>query len=413
MVILKKKRPQQPSHSNFLKKENYSQVLKRIIKSKRFGIELGLERTRETLRALGSPDKAYSICQIGGTNGKGSTSMMLGEILKKEGHTVGVFTSPHLERFTERFRVNGLEVLETDVVEAVEEIESHVKEPLTFFEWSTSIALVVFKKKGCNKVILEVGLGGRLDATTAAKRELVVVTGIDFDHQEYLGHTLQEIANEKAAIVVRGEPALIGMTGRSEGRGLLKDAMSGLGALPLRCLDECDIEKTPGHWSSMTRQNAACAIRAAAMFGCQIDHDTAIESIETLKLPGRMETIKTRNNTFILDGAHNGGAARKLAQDVGAVDVIVLGINNDKDVEKIIAGLSLLTQAWIVTKSKSDRAIEPVELATAIKKQDQKVSVVQAPSIENALAQVRPGDTALICGSLYLVGEASALIQKS
>ena len=393
--------------------DEYQKIVDTITSSRRFGIELGLSKTKELLKRCGSPDRQYVTYQVAGTNGKGSTTLFLAALLKSEGHKVGVFMSPHLERFTERFVVDEKEATPQEVVEATQRISKEIKEPLTFFEWSVAIALVHFEAKGCDRAVLEVGLGGRLDATTAADRQGVVITGIDYDHQEYLGDTLEEIAKEKAAVAMAGKPAFVGVTGKTEAKATLVSECLRLGASPVECLQEEDVLKTPLHWGKNRRQNAACAYHAARLFGVDIASQDAINILRQVVLPGRLEPVLHGEQTFILDGAHNPGAAKNLKEQVKHVDLVIVGINGDKNAEEMIKTLLPISSTWITTASDSERAMTSGALEKLILKLESTKQVCSSQSVEEAISSSKKYKRVLICGSLYLVGEARSILAKS
>src|SRR5512136_46454 len=187
----------------------FDEILTHIYGLGRFGMKPGLEKIRSLLKALSDPQDSFDVIHVAGTNGKGSTSAFLASILAANGHKVGLFTSPHLIRFTERIRINGLEIAEKDVVSVAERVLSAASPGTTFFEIVTAMACLYFAEQGVGPAIMETGMGGRLDATNVATGILSLITPISLDHCEYLGDTIALIAREKAGVIKTGMPTVV------------------------------------------------------------------------------------------------------------------------------------------------------------------------------------------------------------
>ncbi len=400
------------------------------------GMRPGLERIEGLLAAIGNPERAFRIVQVGGTNGKGSVSAMLATILEAAGRRVGLYTSPHLCDFRERIRVNGRLISESDVVDGVEAIGTLVARlDATMFEAATALALDYFARENVEIAVLEVGLGGRLDATTVGAPEVGVLSRIDYDHQAYLGSTLTAIAREKAAIIrsgvafsARQEPeaeevlvrraAEVGVPLALEGRdlhvtvsGFALDGqrlnLSGPGwrLEDVRC-------RLPGVFQP---DNALLAAAAARQVGAS---DEAIRrGLATVEWPGRFQILRG-DPLVILDGAHNPGGARALAGSLraylpGRALTLVIGISADKDQAGILAALAPLASRLILTAYRSPRAASPDALRRLLPPTEARVEI--AGSLEEALSLTKAEPrTPVVCvaGSLYLVGEALALARR-
>lgn len=396
------------------------------------GMRPGLERIETLLAAIGNPERAFRIVQVGGTNGKGSTSAMLAAILEAGGHRVGLYTSPHLCDFRERIRVNGTLISEADVVDGVEAIGTLVTRlDATMFEAATALGLDHFVREGVEIAVLEVGLGGRLDATTVGEPVVEVLSRIDYDHEAYLGGTLAQIAGEKAAIIrsgvavaARQEPeveevlrrraAEVGVPLALEGREL--HVIVGGFTLDGQRLDLAG----PGWRLEDVRcrllgvfqpGNALLAAAAARELGAP---EAAIRrGLATVDWPGRFQILR-RDPIMILDGAHNPGGARALAASLrayfpGQALTLVIGISADKDQTGILAALAPLASRLVLTAYRSPRAAPPGALRALLPPGPAQVEVASSLREALALATVEPR-TPIICvaGSLYLVGEALA-----
>ena len=396
------------------------------------GMRQGLDRIEALLQAIGNPERAFRIVQVGGTNGKGSVSAMLAAILRAAGRRVGLYTSPHLTDFSERIRVDGRPIPEADVVDGVEAIGTLVARlDATMFEATTALGLDHFAREGVEIAVLEVGLGGRLDATTVGTPILEILSRIDYDHQASLGHTLTEIAAEKAAIIRSG----VAFAARQEPEAeevLVRRAA--VAHVPLELagrelhvavrgftLQGQRLDLSGPGWrlddvlcrllGVFQPDNALLAAAAAHHLGAG---EAAIRrGLATVQWAGRFEIIH-REPIVILDGAHNPGGARALAASLaayfpGQALTLVLGISADKDVAGILGALAPLASRLILTAYASPRAASPAALRASLPPCTAEVRT--ASSLREALSlAVTPPLTPIICvaGSLYLIGEALA-----
>jgi dihydrofolate synthase/folylpolyglutamate synthase len=389
----------------------------------------GLERIEGLLDALGRPEQRYRLVQVGGTNGKGSVSAMLAAILRSAGHRVGLYTSPHLVSFRERIRVDGEPIPEDGVVDGVEALGTLVARfDATTFEATTALALDHFAREAVDVAVLEVGLGGRLDATTVGTPEVAVIARIDLDHQAVLGSTLGAITAEKAAIIRGGvavsaaqdpeaervivaRAAAVGVPLLLEGRDLsVSVARRGPDGQQLDCAG-------PG-WSlaglelampgSFQPSNALLAVTAARALGAG---DAAIRAgLARAWWPGRFQVLRRTRGFLVLDGAHNPAGARALAvslRDVfGQTRVtFVLGVLADKDAAGIVAALAPLADRFVLVAPASSRAAAP-EALRALVPAAARVEIAKSP-VEALEVAGRAATTPVVCvaGSLFLIGD--------
>ena len=396
------------------------------------GMRQGLERIEALLDAIGNPERAFRIVQVGGTNGKGSVSAMLAAILHAAGRRVGLYTSPHLTDFSERIRVDGRAIPEADVVDGIEAIGTLVTRlDATMFEATTALGLDHFAREGVEIAVLEVGLGGRLDATTVGRPVLEVLSRIDYDHQASLGHTLTEIAGEKAAIIRSG----VAVAARQEPEAeevLVRRAAAARVPLELAGRDLHVVARTfaldgqrldlrgPG-WrlddvlcrllGVFQPDNALLAAAAAQHLGA--DEAAIRRGLATVQWPGRFQIIG-REPIVILDGAHNPGGARALAASLaayfpGQALTLVLGIAADKDVGGILGALAPLASRLILTTYASPRAASPATLRASLPPCTAEVRTAGSLREALSLAATTPRPPIIcVAGSLYLIGEALA-----
>ncbi|HSK63690.1 MAG TPA: cyanophycin synthetase, partial [Pyrinomonadaceae bacterium] len=367
-------------------------------------------------------ERSFTCVQIAGTNGKGSTAVMLDAIGRAAGIKTGLYTSPHLVSITERIRIAGTDITPEDfarqatTVRAVAEdllVRKELEARPTFFEHVTAIALLAFREAGVELAILETVLGGRLDSTTAAKAEIIGITQIAMDHEEYLGHTLASIASEKAAVIRPGVTAVIGQQD-PEALAVLLARCAAVGVQPL-LEPNTDIYK---NFSLSLRgahqiKNASVAIRLAEALN--IPRESVIRGLKTTRHPGRLELIPP----FLLDGAHNPAGAEALRDYLkefydGPLTVI-FGAMRDKKLDQIAEILFPIADCLILTTIQNPRAA-PVETLTLLAKKFTRGVVIEttssAEAVRTALAQASPGELICITGSLYLIGETRPLIQK-
>src|SRR5713226_5801378 len=391
-------------------------------------IKLGLANTETLLAALGNPHQDFPAVQIAGTNGKGSTAVTLDSICREAGIRTGLFTSPHLISITERISIEGGQVSEADfarlttqVKEIAEELVKRGKlEALpTFFEHVTAIALLAFREAKVDLAILETGLGGRLDSTTAAGAETVAITSIAMDHEEYLGHSLAEIAAEKAAIIRPGVAAIVAPQ-KEEALEVIVRRCEAVGVEPRfiepRLYESISIGLRDRHQI----ENVSTAIALAEALrekGFAISRAAIIRGVETATHPGRLELWEGQPR-ILFDGAHNPAAAHALRdyldEFVAEPITMIFGAMRDKALTEMAAVLFPIADQLILTELDNPRAASLDMLKLAVPENFAAAGIHRASSPDEALRiakEVTPAD-GLICvtGSLYLVGAVQKLL---
>jgi dihydrofolate synthase / folylpolyglutamate synthase len=390
-------------------------------------VKFGLENIIEVLRALGDPQEAFPSVHVAGTNGKGSTCAMIEAAARTAGKRTGLYTSPHLVEPTERIVIDGKPVtkdLFVDAFNRVHEVGLRMETHPTYFETVTAMAFLLFRDVSIELGVIEVGLGGRLDATNVLDPALSVITPVDFDHEAFLGSSLEQIAGEKAGILKPGVAAVIAPQ-RPEAESVIRRRAAEIGA-PLDFVRTAEVQQiridrydsefqfrdTSIHCPLAGRHqvvNAATA--AAALFKL----DISTKGIESTRWPGRLEVV-SRAPDIILDGAHNPAGARALAQHIHDFYSdrkvwLIYGAMRDKSVQEITEILFPLASHVIVTAPAFARALRPEALAEA----SDHPSIRVAGDLRHALEIIEtagPSDVIFITGSLYLVGEARALLVK-
>jgi dihydrofolate synthase/folylpolyglutamate synthase len=396
--------------------------------------KLGLERIRAVLQALGRPQDRLRFVHIAGTNGKGSTCAMLESALRVSGLRTGLFTSPHLAEPTERIRIDGHPIAADRFAEAFNRVHAAnaLDNHTTYFETVTAMALLVFAEEGADMVVLEVGLGGRLDATNVVSPDLCVITPVDFDHEAFLGKSLEAIAGEKAGILKPGVPAVFARQ-RPEAARVLDQRATELSIPVARTADwsVCDLDiDARGSRFRLTGERdlrLACplagehqvenAVTAATALACLGVADSAIEAgIARARWPGRLERVCERPE-IILDGAHNPAGARALADYIDRFYShrpvrLIYGAMRDKAIDEISGILFPRAQQVIVTAPQQARALAPEALRDIGAHPDLRT----APTLRDALALIEdasPEDVIFVTGSLFLVAEARAILTST
>jgi len=408
-----------------------------------FGIKLGLDNMKGMLASLGQPQEKFSAIHVAGTNGKGSVSAMLERIFRLNGYKTGLYTSPHLVEVRERIRVNGRMIPEDTFCRLLLDLKKKEKKlkkagqltgSLTFFEILTLCAFEYFSQEEVDLAMVEVGLGGRFDATNVITPELSVITSVSYDHQQYLGYTLAKIASEKAGIIKKGLACLAGVKNktvlkviekkcREKGAPLIRAFSQGRKLTHRSTPDGYQFTfKTPSATYRFQPslpglhqgENAAIAIAAAETLGeqgYQLKKDKIVEAIETVNWPGRLEVI-SRVPLIILDGGHNEDGARAVSdyvrEKIGQPLILVFAIMKDKDLEKVAAKLFPLASRIILTRPPLDRAARPEDIAQRLKKFSPLFFLEDdVPSALRLALTLSSGKVpVLVAGSLFLVGEA-------
>ena len=387
-------------------------------------IKLGLTNTERLLAALGDPHKRFPSVQIAGTNGKGSTAVMLESICREAGIRVGLFTSPHLISITERIRIDGREITEDEFARLTEQVKQTAEALVqrgelqtlpTFFEHLTAIALLAFREANVELAILETGFGGRLDSTTAAGAQIVAITPIAMDHEEYLGQTLAEIAAEKAAIIRPGVRAIIA-TQEDETMSVISARCEEVGVTPRLVLAHQYENVKLGLRGRHQVANAATAIALAEALReneFTISNEAIVSGLENAKHPGRLEFWEGKP-PILFDGAHNPAAAQALREYldefVHQPITMIFGAMRDKRLRDIAAILFPVASKVILTELDNPRAATAGDLRTACPEDFGQRDLHGARSVTEALQVALevtgPDGLILVTGSLYLVGAA-------
>lgn len=416
--------------------EATAEILGRL---ERFGIKLGLDTTRELLTRLGSPERRYRTVLVAGTNGKGSTAAFLAAMGTAAGYCTGLFTSPHLETVRERLRIDGRGIgaadLDRRLARVVEAGQRWLGHPPSYFESLCVTALDWFADRGVDLAVLEVGIGGRLDATNVCEPDVSVITTLDFDHQEVLGYSIEEIAREKAGILRAGRPALTAATGpglaeverraAEVGADLhVFDPTTGVTAVDERLEGQSfDLETGTGRrrleislGGAHQRVNAALAARAAELLAATgldaLDPDAIRRGAAASRWPGRLERVELGGGRVVLlDAAHNPAGAAALADHLErhfAGHTLLFGVLRKKNAAAMLERLVPVADRVVLTRPPSERAQPPTDLPIAGARE---LEIVD--DLEQALARaLERSERVVICGSLYLVGEARTLLRR-
>ena len=429
---------------------DYKESLKYIEETHKFGIRLGLDNMSKLLELLGNPQDKLNVIHVAGTNGKGSTCSFITSMLKECGYKVGLYTSPYLETFTERIRINGENIPQEDVARIVtlirEKIDQMVSEGYSYpteFEIVTTMAFYYYCEQNVDFVALEVGLGGRYDATNIIKKsDISVITSISLDHVGILGDTVAKIAYEKGGIIKENGIAVV-YDQSDEAKNVIKDICKEKNAKYIEVkFDDVNIKK-----SDINSQIYDCTVMGQRYEDLEIqligDHQinnsilalSAIEILKELKYlnineddirkglintrwPGRIEKLMD-NPTFIIDGAHNEDGARSLAKAIeknfkGKKGTLLIGILEDKDIDGVLEILMPYFNKVITTTPDNDRAINCEVLKDKISKYID--NVVSIENIEDAvnytLKDAKEDDVIISAGSLYMIGTVRTILNN-
>lgn len=428
----------------------YPDALQYLYGLQRLGIKLGLDNIRRLLDALGNPERAFRAIHVGGTNGKGSTAALLTAILRTAGYHVGLYTSPHLLNFTERIQVNGEPIGPEAVAALTGEVKAAVDAAFpaapddlpshpTFFEVTTALAFLHFARSGVEWAVVEVGLGGRYDATNVLAPDLAVITNVTVEHQDLLGESLEAIAVEKAGIIKAGvplvsaaaEPALdVLRRSCAEREASLLHVPAAYAWRREVALPDGQVFhlRGPGGERRDLRirllgrhqlVNAATAVAAADALqarGIALPETAIREGLAAARWPGRLEVVGERPRVLV-DGAHNPAACRAvrdfLEEEVPGRRILVFGVLKDKDWAGMMAILLPACSATFLCRPPSDRAADPALLLGTAWRLCPDVGVVSEPAAALAAARAlaRPGDTLLVAGSLFTAGAALAALR--
>jgi dihydrofolate synthase / folylpolyglutamate synthase len=414
----------------------YPEILAYLFSLHRFGVKLGLEAITDILQRLDHPQRTYPTLHIAGTNGKGSSSAMLAAMLQAGGYRVGLYTSPHLVDFRERIRVQDEQISEECVCGLTEHLRQ-VADPvnsLTFFELTTAMAFQHFLNEQVDIAVIEVGLGGRFDATNVLDPLGVLITGIGLDHEMYLGPTLQAIAREKAGIIHQKVPVVLGQMPEGVSQ-IFEDIAQESNAPLFRFGQEFSIsEVSPTEFTYRGLQDSFSGLRTNLLGRHQMNNachalallesataerfplsiDSIKSGLQQVRLKGRLEIVQ-HHPMIVLDGAHNPLGAQVLFDFLqsqlhdcpGRKLIVMLGMMQDKNIGEFLRVLLPLVHSLIITEPHIDRAMSADALAQAVPRDDLTRCVIRNPW--EAYCQARdsadPSDLICVTGSLFLVGE--------
>ena len=389
-----------------------------------FGIKFGLASIRALLARLGNPDHAFRSIHVAGTNGKGSVTAMVDSVLRRAGHRSARYTSPHLIDLSERFVVDGRAVATAELARAAEDVRQAIEAAIadgtlsakpTFFEATTAMAFDMFRRAGVEFAVVEVGLGGRLDSTNVIDPIVTAITSIDFDHQQYLGNTLAEIAGEKAGIIKPGVPVVVGdvapdafavieRIARERGAALIRAGAAARDYGPIRL----------GLRGEHQRANAQVAMRVLETLeriGVTIGTEAIVDGLTNVTWPGRLDHRTLSNGReIVLDAAHNPAGASALASYLrslgGPPPTLVFGAMRDKDVDGMLTVLLPAVGRVIVTRPSNPRAADPEALASRIRALQPSLAVEVVASPGDAVARAaRTLALVVVAGSIFLLGD--------
>jgi len=426
---------------------NYEETITWLYSFEKFGIKLGLDRIKFICKKLGNPQNNYKSIHVGGTNGKGSVCRFLQSILTTSGYKTGVYTSPHIQRFSERFIIDNKEISDSDIVLLVKKIKPIVNEMIkkdntpTFFEIITAMNFLYFKEKNVDFAVIEVGLGGRFDATNIIEPIISVITNVTLEHQDILGHKIEDISFEKAGIIKNKIPLIT--AAKDFALDVIKKVADEKDA-SITIIDAGSWKKIKGgvDWQEFLingslkdynvkttllgehqGENIALTIAVTEklqMSGVYITDEALVEGIEKAENPGRMEIIGFEP-LIILDGAHNVAGVTSLKNSLKDDFVynnliLVLGILSDKNVKEMLEIIAPIGDVIVTTKSQNKRATEPVKLKEMIEKLNFKNKVVVKNKVNDAvkyaISIAKKDDFICITGSLFTVGEARDYLVK-
>jgi dihydrofolate synthase/folylpolyglutamate synthase len=431
---------------------NYTEAMNYIRNTAKFGSNLGLERTEKILEFLGEPHKKLKCIHIAGTNGKGSTTAMLSEVLKEAGFKVGMYISPYLEEFEERMQINGTNISKDDlsrvitrVSETVERVVELGYEHPTEFEIITCAMFLYFYDMNVDYAVVEVGLGGRLDSTNVITPVLSIITSISYDHMKILGNTLGEIAYEKAGIIKKDVPVVL-YPQEQESLLIIKrvcsEKTSKIIEVPEQCVElkAMDIHNRNNYTQNLIiktdndcydielsllgkHQMLNCAVVVFAVEelinqGMNISKQHMLNALKKVKWPGRLEVMNLKP-LVVIDGAHNIDGIKKLSESLDMYFsyekiILILGILADKQVKEMINTIVPKAHKVIAVTPNSERAELASELAEEIREINDNVQVIEdyQEAYETALASCGHKDLLLISGSLYMIGDMRRIINN-
>lgn len=396
----------------------------RLFALEQFGIKLGLDNITTIVDALGRPDRAYGTVHVGGTNGKGSVTAMVERGVRAAGHRTGRYTSPHLFDIEERVSIDGapidartFDTVTADLLMTVDDLRrsGRLPHPPTFFEATTAIAFEVFRRAAVTTAVVEVGLGGRYDATNVISPNVTAITSIDFDHERHLGNTLAQIAFEKAGIIKPNTPVVVGRVA-PEPFAVIQDVAT-LQRAPL-------VVARPAERGTCVqlalngehqRRNAVVAVEVLKLLGAS--REAIVTALTDVEWPARLEWLRLPGGCDVLiDAAHNPSGAQALAEYVAAIGgplPMIIGVMRDKDVEAIVRALAPAVSQFVTVAVDSPRALPAGELAHIIARTVPGTPCRASDNAQTALGEICAGnDRVVMAGSIFLVGPERARLMR-
>jgi dihydrofolate synthase/folylpolyglutamate synthase len=415
----------------------YNQAIEWLYSFEKYGIKLSLERIVFICEKLGDPQNNYDVIHVGGTNGKGSVCKYISSILTSAGYRVGLYTSPHIQHFSERFVIDNNEISEDEIVLLIEKVKSIVDEMIksnnipTFFEITTAMAFEYFFDKKVDYAVIEVGLGGRFDATNIINPIISVITNVTLEHQDRLGNTIDEISFEKAGIIKENNPVITAAEDTAL-NVIQKNAIQKNASLTV--IDKSSWEKTGGNlnWQNFIvhgkikdyfvktslqgifqGENLALSlmcIEVLQMKGVYVTDEDIKKGVENTTNLGRMEILDFEP-VILIDGAHNISGMNMLKTTIKkdfTYDklILVIGILSDKNIKEMVKIISTVADKIIVTKSSNIRAAEPAKLKEFFKPKNSIIKNSVSEAVKYAKSIAKKQDIIVITGSLFTISEA-------
>jgi dihydrofolate synthase / folylpolyglutamate synthase len=419
--------------------KGYDDTLEYLGRLEKFGTVFGLENIEWILSLLGNPHRRIKTVHVAGTNGKGSVASMLSCMLQEEGYKVGKYTSPHLVSFTERITVNEVEIREEEVATIANDLRKRARDAdenrfFTYFDFTTALAFEFFYEKQADICIVETGLGGRLDSTNVVMPLVSIITNVDYDHMNYLGNEISDIAREKAGIIKRGVPVVTGTDGLA--LRVIEETASGTGSAVYAlgrdfcCKKELDQRMTYVGMKTKFENvfvnlrgdyqfdNGALALATAECLtstGFPMDEGAMRKGLSRVEWPGRLEVV-SENPTILLDAAHNAHGAHSLKGYLKSHysekrKILVFGVMKDKAYEEILKEILPLFDKVIFTRPDIERALSPQDLMSHAPGARITESVKKA--LKEARNVANDEDLIVVTGSIYTIGEARSIIART
>ena len=395
---------------------SYKRALAYLYRLESPTFKLGLDRIRELLDKAGNPEKRLKVIHVGGTNGKGSVCSMIASALEEAGYKVGLYTSPHLKKFNERIRINGRQITDKEVVKYFLKLKPHIKNQ-SFFEITTAMAFLYFMEKNVDFAVIEVGLGGRLDATNVITPLISVITNVGLEHTDLLGKTIEKIAFEKSGIIKKGVPIVTGAKGNA--LKVVKKIAKERNApcYLVKKQKRIEFRYLYGDYQQQNKDLAITSIDILKKYHhLRIGEKQIVKGIEKARWPGRLQFI---SKNVLIDGAHNPHGFEALTKEVINIKknkkirnlIFVIGFQHDKDIASIFKIIKPLASMIVFTKSKNEKACKPeylMKLFNRIYKNNTvKKIIISDPrkALEYAKRISRKDDLIVVVGSIYMVGE--------